>query len=65
MFFLGVLDKRATEVRQKLKHHAAERKVCRLGDFAVSEPPENAPKWALNKDWKRGIRIMTCYYDNN
>ena len=37
--FLKVLDKRADEQRQKLKHHAAECKLRRERRDAECEPP--------------------------
>ena len=51
--FLKILDKRADEQRQKLKHHAAERKLRREGQGAECEPPPNPPKWAINKNWRK------------
>ena len=57
--FLVVLDKRTDQLRQKMKHHTAVRKPRRQGEAATSEPPENAPQWALNKDWRKGMQY-TC-----
>lgn len=53
--FLGVLDKQADEQRKKLIHHAAERKPRRSGSDADTDPPENPPKWAVSKEWQKGI----------
>jgi hypothetical protein len=53
--FLAVLDKRADENQQKVKHHAAERKRRQHGPDAASYPPENSPKWTISKDWKKGV----------
>jgi hypothetical protein len=53
--FLAILDKRADEIRQKVKHHAAERKRRQHGPDAASYPPENSPKWTVSKDWKKGV----------
>ena len=53
--FLKVLDKRADEQREKTKHHAAERKPRQEGCDALCDPPVNPPKWAVHKDWRKGV----------
>lgn len=68
--FLRILDQRADEQRKKSKHHAAERKPRQEGLDAVGDPPSNAPKWAINKIWKKGIHsymhisdlLFTAFY---
>ena len=63
--FLGVLDKRADEQRGKLKHHAAERKPRRPGCDANTDPPENPPKWAVSRDWQKGILLLICWMQHD
>ena len=49
--FLSVLDKRADDIRSKIKHHAADRKTRLLSEpAAVSIPPQNSPKWTISKE---------------
>lgn len=52
--FLHVLDKREEEHRQAAKHYAAERKKMRTWQLASSIPPMCAPKWAVDKEWRKG-----------
>ena len=53
--FLSVLDKRADDIRSKIKHHAADRKPRLLSEPAAeSIPPQNSPKWTISKEWKKG-----------
>ena len=59
--FLRVLDKRADEQRENCKHHAAERKTRLEGPDAVSEPPVNPPKWAINPLWSKGKTLIKMF----
>lgn len=49
-----MLDKRAEEQRNQCKHYAAERKRRRSGIHAATTPPCNAPKWTVDKEWRKG-----------
>ena len=57
--FLSVLDKRADDMRSKIKHHAADRKprLC-CEPAAESIPPQTSPKWTMSKEWKKGRIIV-------
>lgn len=64
--FLATLDRRADETRQKIKHHAAERKRRQRGSDAACSPPENSPKWTVSKEWRKGIlssALLCIVYD--
>ena len=52
--FFEVLDKRAEEQRKQCKHYAAERKRRRSGILVATTPPCNAPKWTVDKEWRKG-----------
>ena len=51
--FLKVLDQRADQKRQLSKRYIAERKQRRDGVAADTSPPADAPKWAVDKEWRK------------
>ena len=52
--FLEELDRRADEARKEMKKHVPERKERIVGTIQDSLPPNNAPKWTIDRNWLKG-----------